>query len=112
MSDFLKLAYDLIAKVVYYLVEWVVNIFNGFVKLFITGWADYIAIFQSYFGFFNLPLKILAILLMIILVPVLSALIFSTRGLYAQRDAMVKMAERYSQTLARSIVREESGTFR
>ncbi len=70
MSDFLKLAYDLIAKVVYYLVEWVVNIFNGFVKLFITGWADYIAIFQSYFGFFNLPLKILAILLMIILVAI------------------------------------------
>ena len=38
---------------------------------------------------------LLPVLLMIILVPVLSALIFSTRGLYAQRDAMVKMAERY-----------------
>ena len=53
---------------------------------------------------------LLPVLLMIILVPVLSALIFSTRGLYAQRDAMVKMAERYSQTLARGIVRDESGT--
>ena len=53
---------------------------------------------------------LLPVLLMIILVPVLSALIFSTRGLYAQRDAMVKMAERYSQTLARGIVRDESGS--
>ena len=70
MSDFFKLAYDLIAKVVYFLVEWVVNIFKGFVKLFITGWADYIAIFQSYFGYFNLPLKILSILLMLILVAI------------------------------------------
>ena len=40
---------------------------------------------------------LLPALLMTILVPVVSALIFSTRGLYAQRDAMVKMAQRYSQ---------------
>ena len=53
---------------------------------------------------------LLPALLMTILVPVVSALIFSTRGLYAQRDAMVKMAQRYSQGLARSITREESGS--
>lgn len=70
MSDFFKLAYDLIAKVVYFLVEWVVNFFKGFVQLFITGWADYIAIFNSYFGYFNLPLKILSIFLMLILVAI------------------------------------------
>ena len=70
MSDFLKLAYDLIAKIVYFLVEWVVNFFKGFVRLFITGWADYIAIFNSYFGYFNLPLKILSIILMIVLVAI------------------------------------------
>ena len=70
MSDFFKLAYDLIAKIIYFLVEWVVNIFKGFVQLFITGWADYIAIFNSYFGFFTLPLKILAILLMVILIAI------------------------------------------
>ena len=70
MSDFFKLAYDLIAKVVYFLVEWVVNFFKGFVQLFITGWADYIAIFNSYFGYFNLPLKILSIILMLILVAI------------------------------------------
>ena len=70
MSDFFKLAYDLIAKVVYYLVEWVVNFFKGFVQLFVTGWADYIAIFNSYFGYFNLPLKILSIILILILVAI------------------------------------------
>ena len=70
MSDFFKLAYDLIAKIVYYLVEWVVNFFKGFVQLFITGWADYIAIFNSYFGYFNLPLKILSVILMLILVAI------------------------------------------
>lgn len=70
MSDFFKLAYDLIAKIVYFLVEWVVNFFKGFVKLFVTGWADYIAIFNSYFGYFTLPLKILSILLMVILVAI------------------------------------------
>ena len=70
MSDFLKLAYDLIAKVVYFLVEWVVNFVKGFVRLFITGWVDYVAIFNSYFGYFSLPLKVLSIILMLILVAI------------------------------------------
>ena len=63
MSEFLKLAYDLIAKVVYNIVTWVVNFFTGFVKVFITGWADYSTIFKLYFPHFSLPVKILAILL-------------------------------------------------
>lgn len=70
MSDFFKLAYDLVAKIVYNLVEWVVNIVMGFVKLCITGWGDYMAIFKSYFGFFNFPLKLLAIILLVILIAI------------------------------------------
>lgn len=70
MSEFLKLAYDLIAKVVYNIVTWVVNFFTGFVKVFITGWADYSTIFKLYFPHFSLPVKILAILLAVILAAV------------------------------------------
>ena len=73
MSDFLKLAYELISKVVYNLVEWIADIVMGFVKVFITGWKEYIAIFLTYFKPFSLPLKIMAIVLAVILaaIPVL-----------------------------------------
>lgn len=50
---------------------------------------------------------LLPVLLMMIFVPVLTALILSTRGLYAQRAAMAKMAARYAQSLAQGIAREE-----
>lgn len=70
MSDFLKLAYELIAKVVYNFVEWIVDIVMGFVKVFITGWKEYIAIFLSYFEPFSLPLKIMAVLLAVILIAI------------------------------------------
>jgi len=52
---------------------------------------------------------LLPCVLMMILVPILSALVFSGWGLYQQRQAMIVMAQRYAQGLARSIVREESG---
>ena len=52
---------------------------------------------------------LLPAILMMILVPTLSALIFSGFGLYQQQRAMAGMASRYAQSLARSIVREESG---
>ncbi len=51
---------------------------------------------------------LLPAVLMAILVPVLSALVFSGWGLYQQRRAMVAMAQRYSQSLARGIVRDEN----
>lgn len=77
MSEFLKLAYDLIAKVVYNLVEWIVNIVKGFLTVFITGWGDYGTIFDMYFPHFSLPVKFLAILLVLILIgiPALLAVI-------------------------------------
>lgn len=81
MSEFLKLAYDLLAKVVYNIVQWIVGIVGGFVKVFITGWADYATIFKIYFSGFSLPVKVLAILLALVLVgiPVLLIVIIVKR---------------------------------
>ena len=81
MSEFLKLAYDLLAKVVYNVVQWIVGIVGGFVKVFITGWADYATIFRMYFSGFSLPVKVLAILLALVLVgiPVLLIVIIVKR---------------------------------
>lgn len=81
MSEFLKLAYDLLAKVVYNVVQWIVGIVGGFVKVFITGWADYATIFKMYFSGFSLPVKVLAILLALVLVgiPVLLIVIVVKR---------------------------------
>lgn len=81
MSEFLKLAYDLLAKVVYNVVQWIVGIVGGFVKVFITGWADYATIFKMYFSGFSLPVKVLAILLALVLVgiPVLLIVIIVRR---------------------------------
>lgn len=77
MSEFLKLAYELISKIIYNIVEWFVAIVMGFVKVFITGWVDYIAIFMTYFQPFSLPLKILSVFLAVILIaiPILVAVI-------------------------------------
>ena len=81
MSEFLKLAYDLLAKVVYNVVQWIVGIVGGFVKVFITGWADYATIFKMYFSGFSLPVKVLDILLALVLVgiPVLLIVIIVKR---------------------------------
>jgi len=76
MSDFLNFAYELIAQIIYNLTSWIVAIFTGLGRVFITGWAEYIAIFKSYFGDFNPLVKIMAILLCIILVAIPAILIF------------------------------------
>ena len=52
---------------------------------------------------------LLPLICMMILVPTIAALVFSGYGIYQQQRAMVTMAQRYAQNLARSIVREESG---
>lgn len=66
MSEFLKLAYELIAKIIYNIVQIFVAIF----RLFFTGWADYISIFNTYFYGLNAFAKFLAILLAIILIAI------------------------------------------
>ena len=76
MSEFLKLAYELIARVVYNLTDWIVALATGFVRLFITGWSDYAAIVTSYFPHFNLFEKILTILLCLILIAIPVGLIY------------------------------------
>ena len=70
MSEFLKLAYELISKIIYNIVEWIASIVMGFVKVFITGWVDYASIFLTYFIPFSLPMKILSILLALILIAI------------------------------------------
>ena len=69
MSEFLKFAYELLSQVVYNIVTWVV----AFLKLFITGWADYFLIFRTYFPTLEIFARILSVLLMIILfaIPIL-----------------------------------------
>lgn len=70
MSEFLKLAWELISKVVYNIAEWFTDIVMGFVTVFITGWKEYSAIFMSYFTEFSIPVKILSILLAVILIAI------------------------------------------
>ena len=69
MSEFLKFAYELLSQVVYNIVTWLV----AFLKLFITGWADYFLIFRTYFPTLEIFARILSVLLMIILfaIPIL-----------------------------------------
>lgn len=73
MSDFLKFAYELIAKIVYNIAQ----LLYAFVQLFITGWVEYFLIFQTYFSSFGVIGKILSVLLMIVLfaIPILIVVI-------------------------------------
>lgn len=51
---------------------------------------------------------LLPFILIIILVPVLSVLVFSGFGIYKQQHALIVMAQRYAEGLSRSIVQEET----
>lgn len=66
MSGFLKFAFEVLSQVVYNLVAWLA----AFVKLFITGWAEYFTIFLTYFKTLDLPGKVLSILLMLLLIAI------------------------------------------
>ena len=63
MSEFLKFAFEVLSQVVYNIVTWLV----AFLKLFITGWADYFIIFKTYFPTLSIVGKILSVFLMILL---------------------------------------------
>jgi signal transduction histidine kinase len=52
---------------------------------------------------------LLPFILIIILVPVLSVLVFSGVGIYKQQHALVVMSQRYAEGLSRSIIQEEIG---
>ena len=66
MSEFLKFAYEVLSQVVYNLVTWIA----AFLKLFITGWAEYFLIFKTYFPTLNILAKVLSILLMLLLIAI------------------------------------------
>lgn len=76
MSEFLKFAYELIAQIVYNITSCLVGFFGGLLKLFITGWPEYIVIFTSYFGEMTFIAKILAILLCLLLIAIPIVLIY------------------------------------
>jgi hypothetical protein len=70
MSEFLKFAFELISQILYNVIAWLVSIFTGLLKIFVTGVPDYAAIFDSYFstvGFFG---KLFSILLVVILIAI------------------------------------------
>ena len=95
MSEFLKLAYELIAKIIYNIVQCFVAIF----RLFFTGWPEYIMIFNTYFYTLSVPAKILALLLVLILIAIPILIIVLICG--AARP-MPSLAVRVSNMLATS----------
>ena len=66
MSEFLKIAYEVLSQVVYNIVTWLA----GFLTLFITGWAQYFNIFFTYFPTLSITGKILSVILMLILIAI------------------------------------------
>ena len=66
MSDFLKLTYELIAKIIYNIVQ----CFAALFQLLFTGWAEYAMIFMTYFVHLNPLGKLLAILLALVLIAI------------------------------------------
>ena len=66
MSEFLKLAYELIAKIIYNIVQ----VFVAIMRLLFTGWAEYAVIFGTYFWNLSPVAKILALILAAILIAI------------------------------------------
>ena len=66
MSEFLKLAYELIAKIIYNIVQCFVALF----RLLFTGWAEYATIFGTYFWTLSPVAKVLAIILALVLIAI------------------------------------------
>ena len=82
MSDFLKFAFEVISQVVYNIAQLIAAV----VRLFITGWGQYFAIFFTYFGTLSLPAKLLAIILMLILIAVpILAIVLLVRAVRLRR---------------------------
>lgn len=76
MSDFLKLAYELLSAVFYNLAACFVGFFGGLFRLFVTGWGEYASVVNSYFWGLDLVGKILTVLLIVILIAIPVGLLF------------------------------------
>ncbi len=70
MSEFLKFAFELVSQVIYNVVAWIVGIFTGFLKVFVTGVPEYVSIFRSYFDSIGIAGKIGAIFLVLLLIAI------------------------------------------
>ncbi|MCQ2561197.1 MAG: hypothetical protein MJ186_04030 [Clostridia bacterium] len=70
MSEFLKFAFEFVSQIVYNLVEWIVGIVMGFLKLFVLGVPVYANIFYSYFSTIGIVGKLFAILLVLIVIAI------------------------------------------
>lgn len=66
MSEFLKLAYELIAKIIYNIAQ----CFEALFRLLFTGWAEYAVIFDTYFWSLSPVAKVLAVILALILIAI------------------------------------------
>ena len=66
MSEFLKLAFELISKIVYNIAQCFAALFH----LLFTGWGEYAVIFLTYFVNLSVVGKILAIILAVILIAI------------------------------------------
>lgn len=73
MSEFLKFTFELLSQVVYNIAE----CGAALLKLFVTGWVDYVTIFLTYIKDMSIPVMILSGLLMLILfaIPVLAVIL-------------------------------------
>jgi uncharacterized membrane protein len=71
MSEFLKFAYEVIAKIIYN----VAQLLYAFVQVFFTGWIDYFHIFQTYFPTLSIVGKILSVLLMLLMAAIVVVLV-------------------------------------
>lgn len=100
MGSFFKLVYELVAQVLYNIVEIFVDVFH----LLVGAWGDYYSIFVSFFGGFSVPLKIASIILAIIFILIPVGLIyFIIRKIKLNRE--LKREEGDNSTLYKEIGR-------
>lgn len=93
MSEFLKLAYELLGNIVMNILGFFTTIGGAFVKLFFTDIKGYVSIFLAYTAYFGPFQWVLAILLVVLLVGVIvlivwKLLLFIKRKIAQKRDKL------------------------
>lgn len=76
MSEFLKLAYELVSAILYNIISIFLNLAQGLWHLFVSAWPEYGSIFSSYFFTLSLPGQILSVIFVIILIAIPIAIVF------------------------------------
>ena len=75
MSEFLKLAYELLSAILYNIISIFINLGTGLWRLLVTSWPQYASIVGSYFSTLSLAGQILSIILIVILIAIPIAII-------------------------------------